>query len=172
VVVDELITVDGFAVTAHYLSPLIRDYATALHSRPTAGSRKLFMPRRPAWARNIIDLDGVQDVLNGFETVYPEDLPVDAQIDAMQGVSTIVSVLGSSLTNVLFAPPGARVLALAPDVMTDTFFWRLCALLGHEYVELRCATAESEKSSATGRPLDRDILVDTHALAEWTTAVS
>jgi capsular polysaccharide biosynthesis protein len=172
VVVDTLLVVEGFAETARYISPLIVEYAEQLASVaagiPGLGPL-LYLPRKPEYGRGIVNDREVSEALTakGFVTLYPEDLPLAAQVAAFRDAKVIVGVMGSALTNLLFSRSGARALALAPEFMVDTFFWRVAGCVGVDYAELRCTTADSEKWLRTDRLLDRDIHVEVDVLLDW-----
>jgi hypothetical protein len=170
--VEKLLVVQGFAETDNYLSPLIRNFAGELAATvpdASAAPRRLFLPRRAEHGRGIANEAEVRSVLSefGFESVHPEDVSIEDQIQLFRHATHVVGTLGSSLTNLMFSDGGVHVLALAPEPMVDTFFWRLCGAMGHEYSELRSPTTPSTKSVQTGRLLDEDIIVDAALLRNW-----
>lgn len=75
----------------------------------------------------------------GFAEVEPGALQLPEQIARFRGAVRIVGVMRAAMTNIVFAPPGARVVFLPPAGMPDTFFWFLAALQGLDYTEIRCA---------------------------------
>ncbi len=157
--------VDGFARTNHYISPLIRDYATAClqRLRPVDDQdRRIAILRDEQLGRsfhNRTELAGLlQD--HGFELVAPETLSLAEQIRLFRSARVILGAQGSALANIIFCRPGTSVLSIAPDLMLDSFFWRLANVFDLDYVEIRARSVASAKSLVTGRPLDGNMVAD------------
>jgi len=91
--------------------------------------------------------------VSGFALVEPGRLSLAAQIAAFKNAKEIVGVSGAEMTNIAFAPRGARVMNIAPAGMPDTFFWFIAGLRGHTYAELRCAQTGPCRGVAAGTPI-------------------
>ena len=81
--------------------------------------RKLFISRNDAPARKIANADEVFMALNGWETVTLSDMPVQRQIKIFSEASHIISPHGAGLLNIVFSPPGARVIEIAQKSLLD-----------------------------------------------------
>jgi len=80
--------------------------------------------------------------LIGFEKVVPEDLSFDEQVAAFQKAEWIIGAHGAGLTNVIFSPPGCRLIEIRNPTYNakETYqarggniFWRLSEFLGLDY---------------------------------------
>lgn len=105
---------------------------------PTLGvgnRRKLYISRADARTRNIVNQAEVEAMLSrcGFEAVTLGHVSAAMQIELFQTASHVVGVHGAGLTNVLFAPPGAKVLEILPPFVATQDYWLLCAQAGHFY---------------------------------------
>lgn len=151
----ELVVVDGLTEHGCYMSPLAVDCIDALAAsdlvgraappdQPATGqpaTDRLFVTRRAMGFRRVVDEDALllHARTRGFAEVEPGALRLPDQIARFRGAARIVGVMGAAMTNIVFAPPGARVVMLTPAGMPDTFFWFLSALRGLDYTEIRCA---------------------------------
>jgi capsular polysaccharide biosynthesis protein len=81
-------------------------------SNTIVGKRRIFIMRRPAKARNIINKDAMFEVLNEFqyEIHYFEDYDLLKQIDIIKETKILVGIHGAGLTNMVFMPKGGTVL--------------------------------------------------------------
>ncbi len=71
-------------------------------------------------------------------TVRLEDLPLLEQARLFANAEFIVATHGAGLSNLIFAPPSARIIELTPDSEMRPFFWFLSQKLGQEYGMLPC----------------------------------
>jgi capsular polysaccharide biosynthesis protein len=62
-----------------------------------------------------------------------EDLSFPEQVRLMADTEVLVGPSGAALTNLMFMPPGAKVLVLVEPVQVSVFFWTMADALGHEY---------------------------------------
>ena len=137
----DLLLVDGLSEHGAYMSPLVLDSADALAGCvPAAGTERLFVTRRATGFRRVV---GEDDLIAhaqacGYTLVEPDALTLPRQVSLFKGATRIVGVMGAAMTNIAFAPPGARVVALTPAGMPDTFFWFIATLRGLDYAEIRC----------------------------------
>ena len=75
--------------------------------------------------RSIANLASVKHVLDqhGFEMVNIAAQSFEQQRALFSEADCVFSVLGSSLSGLIFSPPGTRVLAAAPEPFADRFFY-------------------------------------------------
>ncbi len=99
------------------------------HLRPLhlGGPAKIALLRGESTTRNVANAAAVGDVLSGqgFATVAIGALSFAEQAATFASAEAVVSVLGSGLTGLIYAPAGVRVLTLAPARWSDMFFYAL-----------------------------------------------
>jgi hypothetical protein len=114
---------------------------------PGAGTAKraLYVSRRDANARRVRNEDELTAALatRGIETVVPGALSFDAQRRLFAEACVIVGPHGAGLTNMLFAPPGARVVELWPNAPPLRHFALLARASGHRFTALRAARTDA-----------------------------
>jgi capsular polysaccharide biosynthesis protein len=107
-------------------------YAIAANARPT---ERLYVTRADTRKRRITNEGEVLPMLTarGFATVAPGRLPLKEQAALFAQAEAIVGAHGAGLTNILFAPHGARVVEIFPaDKVKNTYFL-LAKSLGQNY---------------------------------------
>lgn len=160
----EPVVVDGLTEHGCYMSPLTIDCINALAASNLIGqvappaADRLFVIRRAMGFRRVVDEDALllQARTRGFAAVEPGALQLLQQIALFKGAMRIVDVIRAAMTNIVFAPPGARVVTPAPAGMPDTFFWFLASLRGLDYTEIRCAPSGPVRGNM---PWDTDLVL-------------
>ncbi|WP_114859399.1 glycosyltransferase family 61 protein [Azospirillum brasilense] len=158
----DLLVVDGLTEHGGYMSPLVLGGADALvRCVASAGAERLFVTRRSMGSRRVVDEDilAAHAETCGYRVVEPGLLGLPEQIALFKGASRIVGVMGAAMTNIVFAPPGARVVNLTPAGMPDTFFWFIATLRGLDYTEIRCAQSGPVRGVM---PWDTDLILSPH----------
>ncbi|MDF1792836.1 MAG: glycosyltransferase family 61 protein [Thalassobaculaceae bacterium] len=76
------------------------------------GARRLFVHRRSANHRRIRNVEEVKALLgrHGFETVYPEEMTFDAQIELFAQAEAVIGAQGAAMTNLLFSASSTRAM--------------------------------------------------------------
>jgi hypothetical protein len=94
---------------------------------PADMPRKVAFLRTESLTRNVVNAPAIIDLLQhqGFAMVEIGRLPFADQVATFAAARTIVAVLGSGLSGLLYAPEGIRVLTLAPTRWSDLFFFAL-----------------------------------------------
>jgi capsular polysaccharide biosynthesis protein len=104
---------------------------------PASTGRRLFVSRRMARRRRLVNEEAVEACLRGygFETCIAESLSLREQVATFAQADAVVSTHGAGFTNMLFSPPGLRVLdMLEPAKSHQAYvFWAMAEELGHEY---------------------------------------
>jgi capsular polysaccharide biosynthesis protein len=87
--------------------------APYMDARPARN--RIFVSRRENPVRVLLNESELERALRpfGFETVVPGKMTVREQVRAFSGADVIVAVHGAGLTNLLYAPAGARVVEIA-----------------------------------------------------------
>lgn len=108
------------------------------HSFPSTGKKiggkKLYVSRPKGVRRGVANEDELRPILEaaGFEFAVMEGLTVREQAELMSDVSVLMSPHGGALTNMVFCPPGAKVVELFGRHVYP-FYYGLASLCGHRY---------------------------------------
>ena len=98
------------------------------------GNRRLYL-RRSSRARQTANAAEVEAMFSkrGFLVVAPETLPVEEQIRLFSDAAVIVGQAGAAMANMIFSPPGCRLLAYTAYTRHSNFtYWpNMAAALGH-----------------------------------------
>jgi hypothetical protein len=99
----------------------------AQHIPPSVDSPRVYIQRRGAVARQIVNEAEVERVLarEGFVTVDAAALTVTEQIALFKGARTIVSAHGSALANLIFCQPGTSVIEIFGPYCGETCYPRI-----------------------------------------------
>jgi capsular polysaccharide biosynthesis protein len=99
---------------------------------------KIYISRQGAKYRRVNNSEDVSKILNrhGFVTVILEELPFLEQVALFSSARQIVGLNGAGLANIIFSSPGCKVLEIFRPDFIASYFWDLCASLGHEYYAL------------------------------------
>jgi capsular polysaccharide biosynthesis protein len=132
----QLIT--SFEYASHHLVRSLRAkaWSTADVGRSAHGAGRLvFLSRRNYQKRTLMDeeLAGEMAKRHGFEVVHPEELSILDQIRLFSQAAGIAGQVGAAFTNLMFAPDGARVLAITKEEMSYPTFVDLCVVLNQQY---------------------------------------
>ena len=104
---------------------------------PTEG-RHLFLSRKDQNLRKLHNEPAIEDMAKamGFQILSPQDHSVAEQVRLFSQARGIAAVEGAALTNTLFSPPGARVLAISCINDMMPIFNDLSIVLGHHHRKL------------------------------------
>ncbi|ATJ92227.1 hypothetical protein HK16_16025 [Acetobacter senegalensis] len=142
----ELSIVDGLTDHGVYMSPLAFAKTDIMRGAvPQIAPQRLYVAR-PGSPRCVVQEENLLALLHrhGFRVVDPAGLTFLEQIQLFKNAECVVGVMGAGMTNILFCPPGAKVITLAPATMPDTFFAFIAGLRGLEYHELRGQMMDTE----------------------------
>lgn len=129
--------------------------------------RRLYLSRAGTNRRRVQNEEAVVAALAplGFESVRPETLSVREQVELFSQASSIVGSSGAAFTNMLFTPPGARVVVLQNQHLVagggDLYFDALAAACGHAATTIGCTPVRLGPGE---RAIDADLSVDCDAL--------
>lgn len=136
---EEVVTADwaptpfaGLGCLTALRAHVLRNYA------PTTANRRLYIRR--SGRRKVENESEIEACLSGFGfvTLDPDRMTVGEQVDQFRQANFIVGPHGAGLTNMLFAPPGAKLLELMPDMTFRPHFWGMTTSLGQGYGLLGC----------------------------------
>jgi capsular polysaccharide biosynthesis protein len=132
------------------------------------GERRVFLNRRLASTRRLINQDEVIDVLSvhGFEEVNTDGMPIERQISIFGQAAAVVAVHGAGMTNVVFRRSSPlAVLELTGDRFLSNDFALICSERGYRWGKL------VGKSAASSKGQHADFSVDIAPLRRWVEAL-
>jgi capsular polysaccharide biosynthesis protein len=108
---------------------------------PTTGSkgglpsRRLYINRRTAGYRRVLNEGGVIDLLKqfGFEQADFEVLSIQQQATVMAASEAVIAPHGGGLSNLVFCRPGTKVIEIFSPELVAGYFWKLSNQLGLDY---------------------------------------
>ena len=111
------------------------DFKGKLRTEP-AGSRRIFIGRKPHRGRNILNMDEVSTLLRkyDFEQVEGDELSMREQLDIFQHAGYVIGIHGAGLTNIVFRQDRPlKVLEIfSADYWNPCYYW-LCVQYGFDY---------------------------------------
>lgn len=110
-------------------------------------SRKVYLSRANYSKRSYNDSE-IKDFLskNGFETIYPEKLSIQEQVNLFGNANIIVGASGAALTNIVFCKKNTKIIVLAAQKLSLSVFSSIAA-----YFQLKMIYV-------TGNPKDKNNL--------------
>lgn len=127
---------------------------------PGSGTRRLFVGRGQSNTRAMMDEESVADALQrefGFEYVVTSGMTFAEEIELFGQAEAVVGPYGAALTNILFAPVGAKVLELTAydnDFSIAGCYEEMSAVLCHQHGSIR-----GEPTPRKRRGVDSDVKV-------------
>lgn len=105
-------------------------------SPPRMPRRRIYVTRRSARCRSIANEDKLLPLLENyeFEVVDCSGLTFDQQIQLFSEAQCVAGPHGAGLTNILWCPPGARVLEFFEPSAIRRCYWSMCQVLGHTHL--------------------------------------
>jgi capsular polysaccharide biosynthesis protein len=168
--VDELVVPTRLAKGGQWIDKLLPTWyrRRLVPPRITPAYRRLYVSRARAARRRLVNEEQVRLWLSlrGFETVEPESLSVAEQIALFSEASHIVGPEGAALTNMIFAPVGARVSVFYNRHLSagskDLHFEALARACEHTF---KIIDLHPVQASSGQRVIDADVVVREEQLA-------
>lgn len=136
--------------------------------RTAARGRRIFLSRRDAGFRRLLNEDELHPLLkrHGFEIVSTGTMDVASQARLFAEAEWIAGASGAAFANLVFAPPGARVLEIAPPQWLAVYHWMISARCGLNHtVLLADGDHRTTQPDITGRR--RNFTLSPDRLASW-----
>ncbi len=140
-----------WGMTSLWSDHMIHPAASAILRRATShiapnGPSKLAVIRDDRYRRKIANADEIYALLaqHGFQSEATGLLSFVEQVARFKALEQVFSVLGSDLTNLIFATDGVRVISAAPDVFGDRFFYALVLDREGAMADLRGSTGKTD----------------------------
>jgi capsular polysaccharide biosynthesis protein len=120
-----------------------------LPRNPPQATRRIYISRRHARGRKILNEDEMLPLLErqGFDIVHAERLSFDQQISLFASAEEVIAVHGAGLSNLVFAPPGARVLELRSPAHDNECFRTLATRGALRYDSLMLDEAAGDRGT-------------------------
>jgi len=128
---------------------------------PARGSRRLYVTRRLARCRRLVNEHEIEPILqdSGFEIVEAERLTFREQVSLFSQAEFVIGPHGAGLTNILFAPERCRVLELFQPTYFHASTYKRATCLNHDYGFLAgkpVLSATSDSANTTDIQVDKD----------------
>lgn len=109
-------------------------YVRSLIPEKMSGPQKIYL-RRGAGRRRLVNEAELERALAdiGYISIEPGRLSILEQAKFLSSARCVVAPHGAALTNLIFAPAGAKVLELIHPQNKNGFFLRLASTCGHDY---------------------------------------
>ncbi|MBN2084365.1 MAG: glycosyltransferase family 61 protein [Anaerolineales bacterium] len=120
------------------------------------GSRRLWISRNRARYRRLQNEEEILALLSreGFEKVELEGLTFLEQVDILSQANAVAGPHGAGMTNLLFAPHGARVLELFPPEFVNPVFYSMANSQDQEYYYLTGYSLREDRNPEGAKDLD------------------
>ncbi|MBP0441369.1 glycosyltransferase family 61 protein [Tianweitania sediminis] len=109
---------------------------------------RVFLKRVTPGKREVANLEAVERILleNGYSISEVGKSSFASQLQLWHDASHVCAVLGSDLTNIVFAKSKMQILSITPEWFSDHFFFDLAAAKGAIWSEVFCGEMIDEKT--------------------------
>lgn len=106
--------------------------------------KRLYLSRESAKRRKVTNELQVVNLLNsyGFECVAMDNMTVESQASLLSKAEIVIAPHGAALTNIVFCPPGTKVIELF-SLHIPTYYWLLANACSLDYYYLDCNPGKS-----------------------------
>ncbi|PZE20616.1 glycosyltransferase family 61 protein [Paenibacillus xerothermodurans] len=106
----------------------------------TTAARRIYISRAGVGWRTVVNEAQVASLLSscGFETVYPEAMPVREQVRLFSSAQMVISSTGSALTNLTFSKRGTKVLEFFSPHFLPSEIKQICLYGGLRHWSMIC----------------------------------
>ncbi|UJF32105.1 glycosyltransferase family 61 protein [Paenibacillus hexagrammi] len=105
---------------------------------PIPGYKRIYISRANARKRKLLNEPEVIRLLQkyGFRSVSLETMPVSQQIQIFSGAEAVVAPHGAGLTNIVFSPPGIKVIEMLSPQLVHNCYPILSSHMKHQHYYL------------------------------------
>lgn len=102
---------------------------------PSGGSRRLYLTRRGAGYRHLLNEAEALAVMEsfGFEAIALEELCFDEQVRIMTEAEIVLGPHGGGMSNTVFCAPGTKVGEIFAESYVAPWFWFMANMTGVDY---------------------------------------
>jgi hypothetical protein len=147
------------------------DVLRSSFNRAGTTGRRIYLHRKvgpTGNGRELVNTTKVERIAqrSGFEIIDPMKLSIPEQIEMFQSAEAVIAPTGAALANLIFTPPGAKVLILAPyfDGGNYYYFNSLMSVLGHDVKYV--LGPQVVRGSKSPHPYHANFRVDLNAFCE------
>jgi len=134
---EKLYVPSYIGINPHTLDWLRQRLFAAVDPQPPGESlgKRVYITRRLADKRRIVNENELEQILSehGFIIAELETLSFAEQVRLFAGAEVIVGLHGAGFTNMVFAPPGCRVLEIVHPGYVNVMFYMLAEVLHQRY---------------------------------------
>jgi hypothetical protein len=141
--------------------------------KPAPRKRRIYLRRVKTASRRVANESELLPILEKFkfEIHETEAMSLSDQMKLFSGAECVVSIHGAGLANLLFAPPGVKVVEFMSPLAeyANSCYYSLCAAVGHAYGYI---LGEHDPADLAGRTAGRwkiDLRVDPESLKKMLT---
>jgi hypothetical protein len=143
--------------------------------KPAARRRRIYLRRQKAGYRQVANEAELLPVLEKFhfEIHETQGLSLAEQMKLFSGAECVVSIHGAGLANLLFSPPGVKVVEFMSPLpqYANSCYYSLCAAAGHTYAYILGEHNAAEPAEQKAGRWKSDLRVDPEKLqrllARW-----
>lgn len=149
---DRVLLPSQMKMHPQYVVPAIEHLSEFFRNpKSSIGSKRIYISRENAAGRKVQNEEAVTETLRryGFVKVVMENRSFEEKIAIMRQARVLVCSDGSSVTNSIFMPRNAKILAFRPDIFPN-FNLALAALFRHRFRFQVCTFATPNHSWSTG----------------------
>jgi Flp pilus assembly protein TadD/capsular polysaccharide biosynthesis protein len=148
-VVTPVWSTDGPRVFHPKVADLMRKW-TPGHPPARTGPQKVALRRKASRTRNVENIGEVEELLvrRGWTVLDIEQLEFSQQVALFRDARSIISVLGSGLTGLVYAPRGIKIITLAPSHWGDSFFYALMQERAASLVDIRGTSLATDQNDS------------------------
>ena len=112
-----------------------------IHREGVDGTDRIALLRRESSTRNLVNVEEIEWFLrsHGWRVVDIGEQSFTEQVATFEAASAVLSVLGSGLAGLIYAPQGVKVLTLTPVGWADGFFFAMMQNRNAALAEIRGA---------------------------------
>ena len=97
--------------------------------------RRIYISRRDASTRKVSNEAEVMQLLKplGFEEVVLSNLSLKDQVELFSSAELVIGPHGAGITNLVFCPPGSKLIEFMPRAISSRLYYLLCKKAGIAY---------------------------------------
>lgn len=161
-------SLDNFSKTiAPWKIEALRGVRDSLPPRQSAVVRRLYVSRRRAAVRRVVNEAEVEEILHaaGFTTVELESCSWSEQVAMFSGAEVVFAPHGAALANTVFCQPGALLAEINTRAGYRDYYLRLAASsgVGYRFLEAQPRVTASSSIRATE---NEDMIVDRNSVQD------
>jgi capsular polysaccharide biosynthesis protein len=148
------------------ISPWVVSFLDKLYNPEHHVSRqfpRVYLSRKNASTRKIVNNKEFTEMLKlrGFVEVFPEEHSVMKMATIIAGSKYIISIHGSSLSNLCFISPGTMVIDILAPYHQDAYYWMITNIRESRYVGFfGDGMHPPDEYDLVRNKIDHDILID------------